>query len=115
MKKGLFVMVVAVLLAFILFGNAPQGNAQASADLYKSKCATCHAIDGSGNVPAGKALKVRDIRDPEVQKMTEEQMIEVTAKGKNKMPAYEKSLKPEQIKALVAHMRELAKKEKPKS
>lgn len=88
----------------------PAASAQTTTpDLYKAKCASCHAVDGSGNTPAGKALKVRDVRDPEAQKQTDEQWIEITAKGKNKMPAFEKTLKPEQIKALVAHMRALAK------
>ncbi len=29
------------------------------ADLYQSKCQMCHAADGSGNTPAGKAMKAR--------------------------------------------------------
>ena len=78
--------------------------------LYQTKCAACHAADGSGNTTVGKVLKLRDIRDPEVQKMSDEDLTTLIAKGKDKMPANEKALKPEQIKSLVAYVRELAEK-----
>jgi cytochrome c5 len=53
----------------------------------------------------GKKLNVKDIGSPEVQKMTDAQLTEIVAKGKNKMPAYDGKLTADQIKALVAHMR----------
>jgi mono/diheme cytochrome c family protein len=37
-------------------------------------------------------------------------VIQIIAKGKNKMPAYEKSLKPDEIKTLAAYVRELGSK-----
>ncbi len=55
-------------------------------------------------------LGAHDFVSPEVQKQTDAQLAEIIAKGKNKMPGYEKTLKPEQIKDLVAYIRELAKK-----
>lgn len=79
-------------------------------NIYKTKCASCHAMDGSGTTPAGKKTGVRDFRSPEVQKQTDAQLIEITAKGKNKMPGFEKKLREEQIRQLVAYVRELANK-----
>jgi mono/diheme cytochrome c family protein len=55
-------------------------------------------------------MGVHDFASPEVQKQTDAQLTDVISKGKNKMPGYEKSLKPEQVKDLVAFIRELAKK-----
>ena len=78
-------------------------------DLYKAKCAACHAPDGSGNTPAGKTLGVGDLRLPDTQKLSDTQLAVIVAKGKNKMPGYEKSLTSDQIKGLVAFIRELAK------
>ncbi len=92
------------------FCGLPAKGQSASENLYKSKCAMCHAADGSGNTTAGKKLGVRDLRSPEVQKQTDAQLTEVTVKGKNKMPAYKKKLTEVQIKQLVAYIRELAKK-----
>ncbi len=99
-----------VVSAVIALMATPAANADDMAALYKSKCASCHAADGSGSTPMGKKLNARDVRSPEVQKQTDAQLTEITAKGKNKMPAYEKKLTAEQIKELVAYMRELGKK-----
>ena len=79
-------------------------------NIFKTKCAMCHAADGSGKTAMGEKLKVRDLRSDEVQKQTDAELSQVITKGKNKMPGYEKSLKPEQIKSLVGYCRELGKK-----
>jgi mono/diheme cytochrome c family protein len=80
-----------------------------SAALYKQKCAACHGADGRGDTPAGKSTKVRSFNDPEVAKLGDEELAGVIEKGKNKMPAYGKSMKPDEIKAMVAYIRSLAK------
>ena len=77
---------------------------------FKANCAACHAPDGSGSTAAGKALKAQDLRSPEVQKKSDEDLAELISKGKNKMPAFGKKLKPEEITELVSFIRALAKK-----
>ncbi len=42
------------------------------------------------------------------EKMPDAELTEIIAKGKNKMPGYEKSLKPNEIRGLVAYVRSLA-------
>ncbi|MGC2734555.1 MAG: cytochrome c, partial [Candidatus Acidiferrales bacterium] len=81
-----------------------------SATVYKAKCAMCHGADGSGNTPAGKAMKARDFASPEVAGETDAQLTEILTNGKNKMPAYKGKLTEDQIKGLVAYIREFAKK-----
>jgi cytochrome c6 len=101
----------AVVLAFFVFTQPLATRADdASAKLYQSKCVACHAADGSGNTPGGKALKVVPFNDADVQKQSDADFTAIIAKGKNKMPAYEKSLKPDEIKGLAAYVRELGKK-----
>lgn len=78
--------------------------------LYKAKCAMCHGPDGAGKTPMGQALKIPDLHSEDVQKRSDEQLTEIIAKGKNKMPAYEAKLSKEQITKLVGFVRELAKK-----
>lgn len=80
-----------------------------SAALYKQKCAACHGADGKADTPAGKSTKVRSFNDPEVAKLGDEELAGVIEKGKNKMPAYGKSMKPDEIKAMVTYIRSLAK------
>ncbi len=78
--------------------------------LYKAKCAMCHGQDGAGKTPMGQALKIPDLHSEDVQKLSDEQLTEIIAKGKNKMPAYEAKLSKEQITKLVGFVRDLAKK-----
>lgn len=77
---------------------------------YASKCAACHGPDGKGQTAMGKTNKLRDLASAEVEKLSDEELSAIIANGKNKMPAYGKSLKPEQIKELVAYIRALGKK-----
>ena len=105
----------AILPVALAFGMLSAVNTARAADdatlkLYQTKCAACHGPDGSGNTTVGKALKLQDIKDPEVQKESDADLTTVIAKGKGKMPGNEKTLKPDQIKALVGYVRELAKK-----
>ena len=84
--------------------------AQDAAKVYKARCELCHAADGSGNSPSGKALKAKDLHSDEVQKMSDAELADAIAKGKGKMPAFGSKLSPETIKSLVAYIRQMAKK-----
>lgn len=88
---------------------APARPDDKSALLYKQKCVTCHGADGKGDTPAGKSMKVRSLADPEVAKMSDDDLAATIEKGKGKMPAYGKSMKPDEIKVMVAYIRSLAK------
>ena len=77
--------------------------------LYKTKCAMCHGADGAGKTPIGQNLKVSDLHSPEVQKQSDTDLSHVVGAGKGKMPAFSKTLNDDQIKSLVAYIRELGK------
>jgi cytochrome c6 len=77
-----------------------------AADLYKSKCQSCHGTDGKATT-VGKKLKARDFQDPDVASMSEEDLARITTEGKNKMPAYKGKLKEDQIKALAQYIKEM--------
>ena len=81
-----------------------------AAPIYKANCVVCHAADGSGNSPSGKALKAKDLRSDEVQKKSDAELVDGITKGQGKMPAFGKKLTPEQIQQLVSYVRRLAKK-----
>ena len=97
---------VAIIVFFIPTPGVAGGDAaSAGQTVYNSKCASCHGKDGAGQTAQGKKHNLKDLGSAEVQKMTDAQMIELTTKGKNKMPAYEKKLTAEQIKDVVAYVR----------
>jgi len=104
--SGLAVVVVGG--ALLLGSNGAR--AQAAAALYKSKCAACHGPDGKGETAMGKANKLRDLGSVEVQKQSDDELTALITSGKAKMPAYGKSLKPDQIRDLVTYIRSFAKK-----
>jgi len=102
----------AVLLsvAVVLVVAAP-AHAQDAGALYKAKCSVCHSDDGSGSGATGKQLGAKDLRSDEVQKQTDAQLNDSISNGMGKkMPAYKGKLTDDQIKGLVAYIRELAKK-----
>ncbi|HWO01745.1 MAG TPA: cytochrome c [Blastocatellia bacterium] len=109
-KTSLAVAALISSAALALPGSGAYARASYAADAaatFKAKCASCHAADGSGSTAAGKSLKVLDLRSAEVQKQSDAQLYEIIAKGKDKMPGYEKPLGADTCKALVAHIRKL--------
>jgi len=99
----------SLTLAVILTLTSPLRAQDDAAALYKSKCASCHAADGSGNTPIGTKLGVKPVSGPEMVKRSDADWIDATKKGKGKMPAYDGKLTDDQIKSLVTYMRGLAK------
>jgi len=97
-----------ILLISLLF-TASFAFAQNAETLYKSKCAACHGPDGAGATTMGKKLGVKDFRAPEVSKQSDAELFEITKKGKNKMPSYDKKLTDDQIKDLIKYVRNLCK------
>jgi len=97
-----------MMLAIVVFGAATRVCAQdGPSALYKSKCQVCHGPDGKGETPAGKKVGARDFHSPEVAKMSDPELFEITRKGKEKMPAYDKKLTDDQIKSLIKYIRSL--------
>ena len=70
-----------------------------AASLYSKNCKMCHRADGKG-VPA---MKTPDFTNKEWQaNRTDAELIKSVTKGKDKMPAFEEKLKPEEIKAIIS-------------
>jgi mono/diheme cytochrome c family protein len=102
------VAVIGIVLASTLFLPS-SARAQSAAATYKAKCAGCHGVDGKANAGAGKALGAHDFGSDEVTKQSDTDLVTIVTAGKNKMPAYGKSLKEPEIKDLVAYIRQLSK------
>lgn len=79
------------------------------ADTYKARCQMCHAADGSGSTPAGKAMKVVPFNSPDILKKSDSDLIAIIKNGKGKMPSFDGKLTDAQIKGIVAYIRTLQK------
>lgn len=100
MKKSL-ILLAAFTLAVSMSSFAADGAAA-----YKTKCAGCHGADGSKTNPA---MGIRALSSADVQKQSDKELTDVTAKGKGKMPAYAGKLSDEEIKGVVEFIRTLKK------
>jgi len=57
-------------------------------------------------------LNAADLRSAEVQKQSDAQLAQVISEGRKNMPSFSDSLTQDQIRALVAYIRRLAKSRK---
>ena len=101
-RMQVFVTVISIAVMFLLALSAQAQNA--SETLYKSKCVTCHGVDGTGSA-MGTKMGAHDLTTAAVQGMPDTELTDIIANGKGKMPKYGASLKPEDIKGLVAYIR----------
>lgn len=99
------VATISLIVLFALMATA--AFASDGAAIYKSKCALCHAANGSGDTPSGKSMKVKDLRSDAVQKQTDLELTKTISGGKGKMPPYGKQLSTDDIKAVIAFIRTL--------
>ena len=109
MKKSNYVVQLAAGAALLGFATVPVHVQPAGETRYKTKCAACHGADGRGETAIGKTNKLRDLGSADVQKQSDAELTGIIMNGRNKMPGHGKSLKPEQIKELVGHIRTLGK------
>ncbi len=101
----LITLVFIVFFPFICFANSEQG-----ALLFKQHCAACHGSDGQGGVGVPLSL-------PAFIDNVDNEFLRITIKkGRlgRVMPAFEKELDEQQIRALVAYIRQWGSKTAPK-
>lgn len=105
-------IVLIVMIAFALFLIIPSLSwaADDGASIYKAKCAMCHGADLGGK-PAAKAPSL--VSD-QCKKATDADLTDAIANGgKEKKPMHafaNKGMTPDQVKMVVAYIREAQKK-----
>jgi mono/diheme cytochrome c family protein len=106
-------MALAVTATLVGASGAASAQAVDAKAVYKKLCASCHGPDGRGNPAKAKILKIDpkllDLGRPESANLTRDQLKTILLKGKNKMPAYEKKLKPAEVDPVLDFAIELAK------
>ena len=104
MKKIIVGIVGLMSLSMMAYAQAD------GADIYKQKCKKCHGDHGEGANPIiAKKLKL----DPDKlalkpsEEKTDEELTKLITEGKDKMPDYAEKLTPDEIAAVLAHVRTL--------
>lgn len=96
------VHVILLLLSAVALGQSSVGER-----LYKGKCANCHSVDGSASSPLGRHLQLRDLRSPQVQQLSDKDLLEIIAKGRRNMPAFQRQFKSDQLSEIVRYLKTL--------
>jgi len=95
-----------VLAAAIALASSMSFAQAAGEATYKAKCQSCHGATGTPSPAMVKAMGVKPISDPEVKKLTVDQMIAAVKNGKGKMKPMT-ALSDAQIKDSVMYFRNL--------
>ncbi len=101
MKK---LVIAGFLVCLILLPLAGWAAGPNGADLFKTKCAVCHAPDGAGKA----AMKTPDLRSADVQNKSDKELADFIATNPKHNFA-KKGMTPDEINALVAFIRTLKK------
>jgi mono/diheme cytochrome c family protein len=94
---------LALLLALASLAAVAPARADDGRQMYGKKCLACHGLDGAGDKPLGKKLKVPDIRNTRLSLAEIEKVI---ADGRGAMLGYRDRLTAEQITELATHVKE---------
>lgn len=103
--------VVVLTIAVVLFMLIPSLSwAEDGAAIYKTKCAACHGADAAGK----PAAKIPSLVSDDAKKKSDADLTDMIANGgpsKKAMHAFSaKGLTPDQVKAVVAAVRDFQKK-----
>jgi mono/diheme cytochrome c family protein len=96
-------MVLAVVASLASAACFAQSSGQAT---YKAKCQMCHGATGTPSPGMAKMMGIKPLSDPDIQKLTDDQMIAAVKNGKGKMKPVT-GLTDAQIKDAVAFYRGL--------
>ena len=99
-RSRVLLLLVVMLIALPLAADGTS--------IFNSKCAACHGKDGKGDTAMGKKLNIRSLASKEVQKQSDAELLAISKKGKNKMPAYDGKIADDDLKAVIAHIRTFA-------
>lgn len=74
------------------------------ASVYAMSCARCHGADGRAQTAKGKQTGAVDLTSDEWEP-DDVRDTRIISKGKGKMPAFKRTLKPDEVNSVVAYIR----------
>jgi mono/diheme cytochrome c family protein len=96
-----------LVLALVVSLAGAVGFAQSAGEAtYKAKCQSCHGATGTPSPAMAKMMGIKPASDPEIKKLTVDQMIAAVKNGKGKMKPVA-GLTDAQIKDSVTYYRSL--------
>ena len=75
-------LVLAAVVSMACAVSFAQSGGEAT---YKAKCATCHGATGTPSAGMAKMMGIKAVSDPDIQKLTVDQIATTVKAGKGKM------------------------------
>ena len=75
--------------------------------VFAQLCIGCHGTDGKGQTDMGRKVQAADLTASTVQRVSDSKLTGVIQRGQKKMPAFEDKLSSDEMRAVVAYIREL--------
>jgi mono/diheme cytochrome c family protein len=98
---------VIAVFAVVISSASAVGFAQSAGEAtYKAKCQMCHGATGTPSAGMAKSMGVKAASDPDIKKLTADQMAAAVKNGKGKMKPVA-GLSDAQVKDTVAYYRSL--------
>ena len=114
--KTLLVLITIVFGVLMMTVNTKSSSANAAttplippppgdgASVYAMSCARCHGADGRAQTAKGKQTGAVDLTSDEWEP-DDVRDTRIISKGKGRMPAFKRTLKPEEINSVLAYIR----------
>jgi len=110
MKTSTVVLILTIAVVALILVPTSSWAGDDGATLYQAKCAACHGVDGAGK----PAAKIPSLISDDAKKTTDASLTDDVANGgaaKKATHAFQaKGVAPDQVKMIVAYIRELQKK-----
>ena len=78
MTRAVWLSASTTLLLCALYSGARGGETDVGKQMYLKYCASCHGVDGKGNGPVAKQLKIKVIDLTQLRKKTEASFLLTT-------------------------------------
>jgi mono/diheme cytochrome c family protein len=103
-------LLIVPTLFILMTAGATAADVKAGQTAYEKSCKSCHGVDGTPNAAIAKALKadMRDLKSPEVQAESDDQLRKVITTGTGKMKPVA-SVTGDSVNDVVAYIRTLKK------
>ena len=114
MILAIFTATVGLLWSIGLVPPGPVANQNeqpaGAAELFLSRCASCHGKDGKAKTFKAKFNSARNLTDSRWQtEVSDERIFNSITNGRHKMPSFGKKLSEPEINSLVVYVRALKK------
>jgi cytochrome c6 len=106
---GLRSLAAVLMVGLAMAPTAAAGDSELGKKIFAQRCASCHGPDGKGNAQMAEKLKVKIPDLATSAGKSDAELLKLLSEGKKPMPPFGKMLSKDQLDAVLAHAKQLAK------